>query len=451
MHGREVRPGLLIWLLGVSAWLSWAPFTWRGGTPRFELLPALDEELIAHFLLLVPFAIGLSATRADRKLSWPVSLLPGSGKGRNHPLTQDFAILALMALFLEAGQVLVHSRSVSPGDWLASFLGGVLAATVTRKMVKKTPQKYVPVGVILILTISLGATIFFGAIFPSRGLQLESWNPDFSVVAGNEVGGKRRYLGDVSNATIRVGGQSNAVVLMPGASREDRQKAVGLVQETQSVTLQAYLISSSNKQVGPARVVSFSQGPFVRNATLGQEKRDLVLRLRTRRGGENGASFEFILREAVQAGTPTLVTAEFRHGVVTMRSESQTGIVSGTFRPDFLRASLDIRGDNFPKLHTAFSGRGALAQILLFLAGAGYLLGHRWQHHPLRALLVALALALGLIAVLDIILLQIPLPDAPDIALLSTAAALGVALSRRDDASMARVPEERVGYCSFAE
>jgi len=440
VRGREVRPGLLVWLLGVSAWLSWAPFEWNEAKLRFQLLPALNQELIAHFFLLVPFAVGLSAMRAVRVQPLSRPLLQSSER-RDRTLGQDAAVLALMATFLEVGQLFVHSRSVSPVDWLATLGGAVVAAAVTRKILKEAPRD-LPALLVVVLMTGLACTSFFWAILPSRGLQLESWNPDFSVVTGDELGGGRRYLGTVSSPAIRVGHESNNVVLVPGASREDRYRAVGLAERTQSVTLQAHLLSFSDTQRGPARIVTFSQGHFVRNATLAQEKRDLVLRLRTSRGGKNGASFEFILREAVQAGKPTWVSAEFRRGVVTMRSESAAGIVSGTFRPDFLRVSLKIRGENFPKLHPAFSGRGTLVQILLALAGVGYLLGCKWPRRAVPALLGALALTVGLTGLVDVILLRIPLPGASDLALLSTATVVGVALTRIDRAWAVRVPQE---------
>ena len=54
-------------------------------------------------------------------------------------------------------------------------------------------------------------------------------------------------------------------------------------------------------QKGPARIVSFSKDPYVRNFTLGQEGPNLTLRLRTPKTGENGSKPEVTLGKIAQS------------------------------------------------------------------------------------------------------------------------------------------------------
>ncbi len=54
-------------------------------------------------------------------------------------------------------------------------------------------------------------------------------------------------------------------------------------------------------QKGPARIVSFSKDPYERNFTLGQEGKNLTLRLRTPKTGKNGSSPEVTLWEIPQS------------------------------------------------------------------------------------------------------------------------------------------------------
>lgn len=59
-------------------------------------------------------------------------------------------------------------------------------------------------------------------------------------------------------------------------------------ENAQAITVEAELISNDPTQNGPARIVSISTDPLLRNFTLGQEGGDLDLRVRTPRGGRNG-------------------------------------------------------------------------------------------------------------------------------------------------------------------
>ena len=62
------------------------------------------------------------------------------------------------------------------------------------------------------------------------------------------------------------------------------------IRRTSQFTLSARVAAADKRQTGPARIISLSASPYLRNFTLGQEKSDLIVRLRTRFSGENGSS-----------------------------------------------------------------------------------------------------------------------------------------------------------------
>ncbi len=54
------------------------------------------------------------------------------------------------------------------------------------------------------------------------------------------------------------------------------------------ITLEIWLETESSEQRGPARIISYSYNKYLRNFTLGQERKDLVFRLRTTETNLNG-------------------------------------------------------------------------------------------------------------------------------------------------------------------
>jgi hypothetical protein len=58
------------------------------------------------------------------------------------------------------------------------------------------------------------------------------------------------------------------------------------------ITVEVWMQTSDINQSGPARILSYSYDPWLRNFTLGQEERDLVLRLRTTKTNLDGSNPE---------------------------------------------------------------------------------------------------------------------------------------------------------------
>ena len=105
----------------------------------------------------------------------------------------------------------------------------------------------------------------------------------------------------------------------PAQALRDRIVASG------SFTVEVRLTPSRTRQIGPARIVGMSDGPFRRNFTLAQEGRDLIFRLRTSETDRNGLTSEVALDDVFRAG-------EERHLVVTYRPSTVEFFVDGRRR-----------------------------------------------------------------------------------------------------------------------
>jgi hypothetical protein len=69
------------------------------------------------------------------------------------------------------------------------------------------------------------------------------------------------------------------------------------LQESQAFSLRIVCAADDPNQLGPARIVSNSPGPGLRNFTLGQEGRNMVFRFRTPHNGLNGSRPEFVIAD----------------------------------------------------------------------------------------------------------------------------------------------------------
>jgi hypothetical protein len=78
-------------------------------------------------------------------------------------------------------------------------------------------------------------------------------------------------------------------------------------------TLEAVITPANVTQTGPARVLSFSRDPYLRNFTLGQEGDKLLVRLRTDPADKNGMKHESDVGK-VKKGVPLHVIVSFRDG-----------------------------------------------------------------------------------------------------------------------------------------
>lgn len=81
-------------------------------------------------------------------------------------------------------------------------------------------------------------------------------------------------------------------------SREPASQLVHALKASNHFSLHTVVTSLDTAQSGPARIISISQNPYQRNFTIGQDARDLVVRLRTPFTGENGMRPELVVPDA---------------------------------------------------------------------------------------------------------------------------------------------------------
>ena len=85
--------------------------------------------------------------------------------------------------------------------------------------------------------------------------------------------------------------------------------------QSNELTIETIATTPDLRQVGPARMITFSTDGFHRNFTLAQERDQLLLRLRTPRTGENGMKPQSILGR-IQPQKPVHILVTYRDGEV---------------------------------------------------------------------------------------------------------------------------------------
>ncbi len=117
------------------------------------------------------------------------------------------------------------------------------------------------------------------------------------------------------------------------AATTSSEKIVNAIQASQEITLEAWITSSSLTQGGPARILTLSHNPYLRNVTLGQSGTSFNARLRTTRSDLNG-------RPDINTSNG-LVTQSLTHVVFTKDQEGNASFyVNGKLSRTFQR-----RGD----------------------------------------------------------------------------------------------------------
>ena len=169
------------------------------------------------------------------------------------------------------------------------------------------------------------------------------------------------------------------------------------------LTLEVWIAPADVQQRGPARIVSYSKDPHVRNLTLGQHGRDIVFRLRTPVSGLNGT------RPALETEDQPLKTA-MQHVVVTYHNGVETLYVNGEQHETTF---LDKEWSLFDKLEELFGVKHRWAYWSLVIFPVGFLCHHVFfwrslKHRGKAVLLSALigVAALGAIEGLQVIMLR---------------------------------------------
>jgi VanZ family protein len=305
--------GLLTWVVGVILSSTLIPVP--GASGHVALHPPTDPvEMLGNVLLLSPVAAILAAVAPGRVV------LRSAGAA------------AALSCCIETAQFAVPGRYMEPYDVVLNTAGAALTAAAIALLRRRGVRS----ASVLVTTGSLTFVCVLGglvgsAVFASRMLRMEMWDPNFPVTAGDEATGGRQYAGSVTDARVCAGAPPAPVCAEPGAGPDIRDSIAAAAEASQRLVLSARVISESDTQGGPARIVTFSRDSVLRNTTLGQSDQALVLRVRTYLAGKNGARLVFRLPGAVHRGEPATVSASYSPGAVNMRAESATRLVAAAF------------------------------------------------------------------------------------------------------------------------
>ena len=117
-------------------------------------------------------------------------------------------------------------------------------------------------------------------------------------------------------------------------ARDIDKRLLAACRKTNQLTIEVTLTPADLKQRGPARIVTFSTNSASRNFTLGQDGKNLILRLRTTRTGNNGTKPQVTLCK-LTAGKPHHVIVSYFPGrlfcYVNGRKVPASAAVQGDF------------------------------------------------------------------------------------------------------------------------
>ena len=300
---------MLGWLVCVVIWLTWAPFAARPASATEALAnPPGILDFAGNLLLFMPVA--LVATAARQRATTAAWLM------------RVAAVAFAASVTIEAGQHFMAGRFVSGRDVALNTAGAIITAAVIgalRARAVRVRRLVAPTAVLVFV----GVAGYMGgsALFVERAFRLADWDPSFPVLSADEAGGDRAYAGRVLDPRLCGGAAANAECVAPGADVAARRRVAEVAMRDQRVTMRATVISARDDQTGPARIITFSGGTGERNATLAQDGRTLVVRLRTPLSGSNGSAVEFGLPDAVRARDTTRLHASFEAGALTLVAE----------------------------------------------------------------------------------------------------------------------------------
>jgi len=117
-------------------------------------------------------------------------------------------------------------------------------------------------------------------------------------------------------------------------SIQPAQALTHAIRNSSQFSVEVWLQTDRLNQTGPARIVSVSKNPGLRNFTLGQEGEDIHFRVRTRAAGWNGSYINLVSKSALRDTKIHHLVATFHYGVAKL-------FIDGVIQKDVLRSNWD--------------------------------------------------------------------------------------------------------------
>jgi hypothetical protein len=341
------------------------------------------------------------------------SFLHHEGRRRTVSLLPIFVVAGTSAFLISATveglQAFVPVRNSSLVDVMANTGGallGVLAdswcgasvETILNSLRNRTSMA----ATAFLMAVFLGVTLAVSAALQSQ-TRLSNWSADYPLLIGNEGTGDRPWRGRVLALTmsdsasdlssVRHFAESGALVLrgatvaafdltgnppftdavgaLPnleltqpldasdGSAGIDAHQwlvsdgpASGLarrLRRTNAFSLLVQCATDSTDQDGPARIVSNSVSPWLRNFTLGQQGRDLVFRLRTPGTSRNGYPLELHVPGVFSDRNPRDILVTYDGATVLATAAQSNRVSRADLNPGSIAAlaipALNVRTD----------------------------------------------------------------------------------------------------------
>jgi VanZ family protein len=274
-----------------------------------------ELDVVRNVLLFVPLGFGLARLRRPDRVIPRLIVLP--------------VVLGTFAYSLEALQGLMPSRYPSIIDVMANVAGGTAGVALEDLLRREGMWARAAVYTALMCLV---------AVPLHRSTLLRTWDRSFPLVFGNELTGNRLWRGRITElcfsdrpvdlrpqstaeseagcaalsppiplACARCGLPERSVTIGPGGwfwSQEAGRVLTDRATRTSKLSVFVRFEPAAADQRGPARIVSLSADPNVRNFTLGQDGEEIVMRLRTRVTNESGTARELRVRAAQPVAGP---------------------------------------------------------------------------------------------------------------------------------------------------
>ncbi len=161
---------------------------------------------------------------------------------------------------------------------------------------------------------------------------------DFSEGSGNIIHDKMDTGSSVNLKAENITWIENLGIRLDSNSRvqsiKDTDKLINMLQSTSEMSIEIWLRTLDLAQTGPARILSLSINPDKRNFTLGQNDKDIHLRVRTPLTGLNGSKINLV-------SSSVLEDKDIHHIVAVFDRGTERAFLDGKPAPDLIRADIN--------------------------------------------------------------------------------------------------------------
>ncbi|TVL95452.1 MAG: hypothetical protein CV082_11000 [Candidatus Brocadia sp. BL1] len=316
-----------------------------------EWRPSSIYDILNNILLFLPFGFGFSGYSLQVKGAHALKTLAGA-------TIISFGI----SYIVEILQIFLPSRCSSLTDVFSNSVGGFLGFIYFYLWEFRVECIMRIKRNLLHIFLGCAALTIFSAIIFSFLTRPGNWDKRFHLLFGNEQTGNRPWRGSVSEILIAdraISSQEVALAFhgkdlsnLTGASllcwyqltdngsyrdktghlsdliwqgkyddryhdkatmfgpdqwlmtRTPAKYLTQRISKSSEFTIQLALMTANTMQSGPARIVTLSQNPSLRNFTIGQQNNDLIVRLRTPLTGKNGVYPEIVVADIFSSTKP---------------------------------------------------------------------------------------------------------------------------------------------------